>query len=345
MDDMIELMDANGLLGRRLEAYAEFRLSPDLATTSRLRARVLAVAHRQASLARADAALSVLPQADGRTSGDLARDRGRAPARHRSRRWSRAAGAFLAASLATAIVVGGVSAARPGGPLYETRLWAETLTLPGDPSARAVAELGRLRDRLREVGEADRAGDAAGVMAALVAYEAILEQASAAAIASGDDVAAAVLETGVARNVEVLRALVARVPANASTPISRAVDAAIVRSTDTVERISTSRPDGGNDDGAAPGLPATPPQATKTPTAEPTPEPEHTATPKSKPTKEPAPEPAATVAPTEPPDGEATPKPGRTPDRAPRPTPDPDGPPNDPPGKDPSGGGSQGEGD
>ena len=94
MDDMIELMDANGLLGRRLEAYAEFRLSPDLATTRRLRARVLAVAHRQASLARADAALSVLPQADGRTSGDLARDRGRAPARHRSRRWSRAAGAF-----------------------------------------------------------------------------------------------------------------------------------------------------------------------------------------------------------------------------------------------------------
>ena len=65
MDDMIDLMDANALLGRRLEAYAESRLSPDLATSSRLRARVLAVAHRQAALARADAALTIVPRADG----------------------------------------------------------------------------------------------------------------------------------------------------------------------------------------------------------------------------------------------------------------------------------------
>ena len=346
MDDMIELMDANGLLGRRLAAYAEFRLSPDLATSSRLRARVLAVAHRQAALASADAALTVLPRADGDSAlapGE-AHDRGRTLSRPRSRRWSRAAGAFLAASLAAAIAVGGVSAARAGGPLYETRVWAETLTLPGDPSARAVAELGRLRDRLREVGEADRAGDVRGAMIALAAYEAILEQASASAILAGDDVAAAVLETGVGRNIEVLRALADLLPTNASAAITRAVDAAIARSTDAVERIGASRPGGGQDGGGGQNggggnnPPLDPPRATEPPTAEPTPESDSTATPKPKPTKKPTPEPtaanepAATDAPTEPPDDEATPKPRKTPDRTPRPTPEHGGPPDDPPG-------------
>ena len=253
MDDMMELMDANGLLGRRLEAYAEFRLSPDLATSSRLRARVLAVAHRQAALARADASLTIIPRADRDSTQGAgeARDTDRTSSRPRPRRWSRTAAAFLAASLAAAIAVGGVSAARPGGPLYETRLWAETLTLPSDPSARAVAELGRLRDRLREVGEADRAGDARAAMIALAAYESILENASASAILAGDDVAAAILETGVARNVEVLRALAERLPTNASAAITRAVDAAIARSTEAVERIGASRPraDGWNDEG------------------------------------------------------------------------------------------------
>jgi hypothetical protein len=343
MDDMMELMDANGLLGRRLEAYAEFRLSPDLATSSRLRARVLAVAHRQAALASADAALTILPRADAENAptSDAARDRHRISSLPRSRRWSRAAGAFLAASLATAIVVGGVTAARPGGPLYETRLWAETLTLPGDPSARAVAELGRLRDRLREVGEADRAGDAWGAMMALAAYESILEQASASAILAGDDVAAAVLETGVGWNIEVLRALADRAPTTASAAITRALDAAIARSTDAVERISASRPGGGQDGGGGPngdsgaGSPPNPPHATEAPTAEPTPESDSTATPKPKPTRNPTAAPAATHAPTEPtgpPDDEATPKPGKTPDHTPRPTPDRGGPPDDPPG-------------
>lgn len=339
MDTMIDLMDGNDLLRRRLESYASIRLSPDLATSSRLRARVLAVAHRQASLARADAALTVLSPsgaAGAHASVDLARDGHRTSARSRPRRWYRPARAFFAASLATAIVVGGVSAARAGGPLYETRLWAETLTLPGDPSARAVAELGRLGDRLREAGEADRSGDAPGAMAALAAYEAILEQASASAILAGDDVAAAVLETGVGRNVEVLRALAARVPTNASAAITRAFDAAIARSTDTVQRIGASRPGGGQDDGAGSGSPQTPPRATKAPEAEPTPEPESTATPKPKATKKPAPEPTAENEPPGTPDPTARPEPRRTPDRTPKPKVDQDGPPDDPPpGNDP----------
>lgn len=342
-DQMIDLMAGNDVLRRRLEAYANIRLSPELATSSRLRARVLAVAHRQASLARADAALTVLSRPGGATgahpSGDLARYAGRTSARSRPRRWQRAAGVMLAASLGAAVFVGGVSAARPGGPLYDTRLWAETLILPGDPSARAVAELDRLGERLREIGEAGRSGDAQGAMAALAAYEAILEQASASAILAGDDVAAAVLETGVGRNVEVLRALAARLPTNASAAVIRAVDAAIARSTDAVKRIGASRPGGGRDDGAGSGSPATPPGATKTPTAEPTPQPDSTATPKPKATRKPTPEPAATDEPA------ATPEPKKTPDRTPKPRDNQGevGPPASP-GSAP-GGNPQGEGD
>ena len=248
-DQMIDLMAGDELLRRRLLAYADLRLSPDLTTSSRLRARVMAVAHRHASLARADAGLTLLPRPDGVSGAHPSDELGvaaraaRRPSGTRHGRRQRAMGVLLAASLAAVMVAGGVYAARPGGPLYETRLWAETLTLPSDPSARAMAELDRLRERLREIGEASRSGDTWGVMAALAAYESIVEEASASAILSDDDVAAAVLETGVGRNVEVLRALAARVPATAGVAITRAVDAAIARSADAVERIHASRPE------------------------------------------------------------------------------------------------------
>ena len=204
MDDMMELTAGDAMIWRRLEAYAESRLSPDLATSSRLRARVLAVAHRQAALARADAGLTVVPSLEGAAEAPPFSPRAQQLARatSRSRGWSRrgsagrAAAIVLAASLGLGVMAGGALAARPGGPLYDARLWAETLTLPSDPSARAVAELDRLKDRLREIADASRAGDQAGVAAALAAYEAIVDQASASAILAGDDVAAAVLEIG-----------------------------------------------------------------------------------------------------------------------------------------------------
>ncbi len=318
-DQMIDLMAGDELLRRRLMAYADLRLSPDLTTSSRLRARVMAVAHRHASLARADAALTLLPRLDGVSGAHPSDELGvaaraaRRPPGARHGRWQRALGVVLAASLAAVMFAGGVYAARPGGPLYETRVWAETLTLPSEPSAHAFAELERLRERLREIGEASRAGDTSGVMAALAAYESIVEEASASAILSDDDVAAAVLETGVGRNVEVLRALASKVPATAGIAITRAVDAAIARSADAVERIHASRPDGGPGNDAG-GGPANPPRATKAPTAEPTPEPVRTATPKPKPTQKSAePKPTATPTPA------ATPGPRRTPERTPKP--------------------------
>ena len=83
MDDaMIDLMAGDAELRRRLMAFADERLTPDLAASSRMRARVLATAHRRADLARADARLAVLSRpADAITIED-----GVTPARLRATR-------------------------------------------------------------------------------------------------------------------------------------------------------------------------------------------------------------------------------------------------------------------
>ncbi len=319
MDDMIGTMTGDVLLGRRLKAYAEMRLSPDFATSARLRARVLAVAHRHAALSRADAGLTVLSRPDATAVAapfsPQAQALARRTARPRRPRWARVGAVVLAASLGASLAVAGVAAAQPGGPLYETRLWAETRQLPVDPSARAVAELDRMKARLLEIGEASRAGDSAGAMAALEAYERIVDQASASAIRAGDDVAAAVLEAGVGRNVEVLQALLGKVPTQAGVAISRALDAAIARSTAAVERIGASRPAGtpghrnGNEQPV--GGPAL--KETRAPTAWPTAAPTQDAKPKPKPTPKVTAEPTPKTTPGHfvEPKAPASPKPGQ----------------------------------
>ena len=142
-DQMIDLVAGDMRLRRRLEAYADLRLSPDLVTSSRMRARVLAVAHRQADLARADAALTVM-HGRGITGSTPAADRLARRTRSTRARLRRSLVAMLAAALVVGGAAGTALAAQAGGVLYEPRVWIETLTLPSDPSERAVAELARL---------------------------------------------------------------------------------------------------------------------------------------------------------------------------------------------------------
>ena len=88
MDDVMTDLLADGILQRRLAAYAEARLTPDLATSSRLRARVLAVAHRQSALALADPGLALVADPDRlRLDMSTPREAGRPdrPARARTR--------------------------------------------------------------------------------------------------------------------------------------------------------------------------------------------------------------------------------------------------------------------
>jgi uncharacterized protein DUF5667 len=259
-DDMIDLMAGDAVLRRRMDAFAELRLSPDPATSSRIRARVLAVAHRQADLARADAALTIVTAATPPSKTAV----------RAGHRWGRALVGLLAAAMVLGASAGTVLAARPGGPLYEPRVWLETLTLPSDPSERALAELNRLEQRLAEATDAVRSGDTAAAAAALEAYATIMEQASSAAIAAQDDVAAAVLETGVGHNVDVLQALILALPDQAADAIERAVQRAIERSGRTIDRIERGQP--GSDPNANPGGdPGTRPTRPLTP--EPTPKP------------------------------------------------------------------------
>lgn len=266
-DDMIDLMAGETGLRRRLEAYAETRLSPDPSSAARTRARVLAIAHRRADQARATGALTIVPPFDEAAAAiatsSHAADRRSRHGRHGAGR-RRVATVLLAAGLAIGAVSGTALAARPGGALYQARLWAETVALPAEASARALAELARLAERLAELDAATASGDSAAAAAALDAYERIVDQASAAAIASEDAVAEAVLETGVGRNVAVLEALVERLPTPAGTAISRAIERTIQHSGRAIDAIDTAKPGRGTD-GRGGGPAASSPRPTKAP--------------------------------------------------------------------------------
>lgn len=239
-------------LTRRLQAYADARLSPTLSATARMRARVVEAADRQAARAQtAEARTGVLaaPVQLVRTRMDRARmDRTQRPS------WRRPLTALLAAGLTLAVGVGSVAASQPGGPLYGTRIWMETLTLPSNADERAQAELRRLQERLAEAGAAATAGNTGAAQAALDAYGSIVDEATHDV---GNDVAAAAtLETGLRSNVDVLTVLVGRVPTEqAKEAIQRAID----RSDSAVEQIHGKPSD----------TPAGPPTAKPNKTSEP----------------------------------------------------------------------------
>jgi len=216
-------------LARRLEAYAEARLSPDLLATTRMRARVMAAAHHRAALARADADLAAVVAA---RAADARANRTRRSA------WRRPLTALLAAALTLGIGVSSVAAAQPGGPLYGARIWAETLTLPANANERALAELRRLEDRLAEAAAASAAADTQAANAALDAYAAIVAEATDDV---GNDVsAAATLENGVRSNIDVLTVLVDRFeggPGQAGEAIQRALERAIDRSDSAIDEL------------------------------------------------------------------------------------------------------------
>ena len=322
MDDaMLDLTADHGELRRRLDGYAAARLTPDLAASSRMRARVLAVAHRQSSIARADATLALVADPGEATTSTRSRSSGR------SRTVRRGATLLVAAALAAGAMSSVALAAQPGGGLYGARVWAETLTLPTSPRERAVAELVRLDERLAEITSATARGDDGAARAALAAYETILESAAASALLSDDAIALLTIEEGAKHNITVLSALAAILPDRASHALEQALQRAIDRGTETVNGIDDDTvPNGGGDgNGVGPhgngaggngAGPAATPDPTTTP--KPTKEPKATDTPKAtatpKPTRTPTPtavaqpEPTAHVPPARP-----TPRP--TPDR------------------------------
>jgi len=218
MDDMTDSIDPGLAVARRLEAYADLRLSPSVAATTRMRTSVMNDAQRRAALIQAD------PM--------------RVAARPVRSPWRRPVAALLAASLAVGILAGTAFAAKPGGPLYAASLWIEMANLPTDPVARAAAEVSRLEERLLEAQQASRDGNGPAVQAALAAYSTIVADASEAS--TGDPAESAALEATVTRHISVLTLLVDSVPA----PARAAVEHALSSSTKVVDDIKAT---GGND--------------------------------------------------------------------------------------------------
>jgi hypothetical protein len=207
-DDLMNSRTAGGQeLARRLEAYAQARLSPDQAAMARIRARVMLDARMQLEL------IPTIAIASGPTPPGWARI---------ARRLRRPAAVLLAAALSLGAVGGAAFAAQPGGPLYGARLWIEAATLPTDPVARTTADVSRLEARLGEVMRASRNGDEHAEDAALVAYEGVVDD--ALQTAGADDALLAELEQVLGKHLTVLNGLLDKVPEQARSGIENAIE-------------------------------------------------------------------------------------------------------------------------
>jgi hypothetical protein len=215
-DDVIDQTEAGYMeLARRLEAYADLRLSPSSAATTRIRTAVMNAAHRRAALMHADETF------DAASETTSARAAERAQVASAGTSWRRPLAAILAGVFTLAILAGTAYGARPGGPLYAARLWTEMANLPADLVDRAEAEVNRLEERLQEAQQASTAGDASGTEAALVAYSKIVVEAAKGS--GGDPTASAALEVTVTRHVVVLTLMVDSVPSQARSAAEQAL--------------------------------------------------------------------------------------------------------------------------
>lgn len=300
MDD-----EMNGSLGaqlemeRRLERYAEVRLGPSPVAVARMRARIM----REARLGFAEAA--------ARSSAKPAPVTGSSGQRLVLRR----TGALVAAACLTlGLAAGTMAASQAGGPLYGPRVALEELTLPSDPEARAAAEVVRLDSRLAEFVAAAKSRDAAGIAAALDAYQAIAEAAVAAA--GTNPAALETLKVALGKHVMVLEAVAAQVPEQARGPIEQSIERADNRTHGLLDRLEATTP------GPASERPVAAPAAERTPKPDTTQAP----TASAKPNKPVRPPPAPVLSATEPPAPAATPdiqtpKPGGQPSERPGRTP------------------------
>jgi hypothetical protein len=212
--DAMDLSDSGMFeLRRRLEAYADARLTPSLDATIRMRMHVMNAAHHRAALFAASPTLDVAAAATAAPRTERSR--------FATRAWRRPAAALVAASLGVALVAGTISASDPGGLLYTPRIWIELANLPANVVDRAHAEISRLEARIQEAQQASNAGDGPAAQAALAAYSTIVVEAGQGS--AGDPTAIAAIEITVTRHVVVLTALADSVPAPARAAVQQAL--------------------------------------------------------------------------------------------------------------------------
>jgi hypothetical protein len=165
MGDVMEPQDPGmEQLRASLDGYARARLSPDSATSARVRSRVM----REAALRFPASATA------------MAADEEPAAVVVRPSLWAgfrrRVAPMLVGASLVLVAAVGASAASQPGGPLFDVRVWVETALLPSDPGDRFDAELVALQSHLDDAMRAADAGNMAALEASLEAYGALVSR-------------------------------------------------------------------------------------------------------------------------------------------------------------------------
>jgi hypothetical protein len=232
MDDEMQATDAGTIeLGRRLDAYARARLSPDPRATARTRARVMREARLSFEAARI--AAHVVP---AMTASDRSIRR-------------RLLMPSLAAAVWLGIAAGTMAASQAGGPLYPSRMWVENAMLPSGANARTVADLNRLDARLAEALSGAASGNRGAVAASLDAYYLIADDAIAES--AGDAVLQATVAEALDQHQTVLTAIAARLAdkgnTNASEAIERNIQRAIDHNATVISRIGNrGTPQGGS---------------------------------------------------------------------------------------------------
>ena len=226
-------------LDRTIARYMRVRLDPSAAETRRVRAAVMEEAWRRRLSTPVAAA----------AAGGRIRRRGPFAA------WGgRRVGVALAFALIAGLTVGSsaFAASRAGGPLYDTRVALEELTLPTDPTARLEAELALAQGRVADMVDAASRGDEGAVEAAARAYGSSLgDLDSAHGAQAGRALAAVRLHQAVLRDV------LTQVPTQAQGGIAQA----LARSTVAIDHLDGAS---GGEPSAQPGdagQPANPPNA------------------------------------------------------------------------------------
>jgi hypothetical protein len=193
----------------RLERYAAARLAPTEDSVRRMRRAVVSRAADIAAIREFEV---------NRLAEEAARRRTPAGAFDWLRTSLARRGAV--AVLATSMVVGstaGALAATPGSPLYPTRVWLESVFLPVGGEARAAAHVDHLEQRVEDAEHAAGGDDSAGVVLALAAYRAEMEQ--AIRDAAGDPARQAQLKAALDTHLLLLQQLEQSAPSDSQPAI------------------------------------------------------------------------------------------------------------------------------
>ncbi len=213
MDDEMQAIEVRDVeLERRFEAFARLRLTPDPRGVARIRARVMREARLQHEAVRIAAYVAPVVEAGRRSAA------------------RRVAMPLLAAAAWTAVAVGTIAAAQPGGGLYPARMWIERSSLPRTATARVDADLRNLDDRIAEALAAAGAADRGALVAALEAYEVSAEDATTTS--AGDTGLGNQVEDALARHQAVLTALVAGLTSKGNDTAAAALERNIQRAID-----------------------------------------------------------------------------------------------------------------